>query len=154
MNTKRNTQIWKFPKIVFGVFLFCIFLLYLQFAYLSLSGKVYGKDMDEFAASRSTVKKTLSATRGTIYDSTQNILAVNVSSYTVIAYLEASKESRKEDYVKDVEATAEALAPVLDMEISKLIELMSTDKFQVELGPGGRGITELKKEEIESLGLS
>lgn len=153
MNTKRNTQIWNFPKIVFGVFLLCIFLLYLQFAYLSLSGTVYGKDMDEFAASRSTVKKTLSATRGTIYDSTQNILAVNVSSYTVIAYLEPSKESRKDDYVKDVEATAAALAPVLDMEVSTLVERLSKDKYQVELGPGGRGITELKKEGIESLGL-
>ena len=154
MNTKRNTQIWNFPKIVFGVFLLCIFLLYLQFAYLSLSGKVYGKDMDEFAASRSTVKKTLSATRGTIYDSTQNILAVNVSSYTVIAYLEPSKENRKDDYVKDIQATAEALAPVLDMEVSTLVERLSMDKYQVELGPGGRGITELKKEEIESLDLS
>ena len=154
MNTKRNTQTWNFPKIVFGVFLLCIFLLYLQFAYLSLSGKVYGKDMDEFAASRSTVKKTLSATRGTIYDSTQNILAVNVSSYTVIAYLESSKESRKDDYVKDIHATAEALAPVLNMEVSTLVERLSMEKYQVELGPGGRGITELKKEEIESLGLS
>ena len=154
MNTRKNTQTWKFPKIVFGVFLLCIFLLYIQFGYLSLSGKVYGKDMDEFAASRSTVKKTLSATRGTIYDSTQNILAVNVSSYTVIAYLEASKESRKDDYVKDIEATAEVLAPVLDMEVDTLVERLSMDKYQVELGPGGRGITELKKEEIESLGLS
>ncbi len=154
MNTKRNTQTWNFPKFVFGVFLLCIFLLYLQFAYLSLSGKVYGKDMDEFAASRSTVKKTLSATRGTVYDANQNILAVNVSSYTVIAYLEASRESRKDDYVKDVQMTAEALAPVLEMEVSTLVERMSMDKFQVELGPGGRGITELKKEEIESLNLS
>lgn len=154
MNTKKGTQIWNFPKIVFGVFLLCIFLLYLQFAYLSLSGNVYGKDMDEFAASRSTVKKTLSATRGTIYDANQNILAVNVSSYTVIAYLEASKESRKDDYVKDIDYTAEVLAPVLGMEKETLVERLSQDKFQVELGPGGRGITELKKEEIENLELS
>lgn len=154
MNTKKGTQIWKFPKIVFGVFLLCIFLLYIQFAYLSLSHEVYGKNMDEFAASRSTVKKTLAATRGTVYDSNQNILAVNVSSYTVIAYLEASKESRKDDYVKDVEHTAEVLAPVLNMEVSTLIDRLSMKKYQVELGPGGRGITELKKEEIESLGLS
>lgn len=154
MHTKKNTQTWKIPKIVFGVFLLCIFLLYIQFAYLSLSGKVYGKDMDAFAASRSTVKKTLSATRGTIYDANQNILAVNVSSYTVIAYLEASKESRKDDYVKDINHTAEVLSPVLGMEVSTLVERMSMDKFQVELGPGGRGITELKKEEIEALELS
>jgi len=154
MNTKKNTQTWKFPKLVFGVFLLCIFLLYLQFAYLSLSSKVYGKDLEEFAESRSTVKKTLSATRGTIYDSTQNILATNVSAYTVIAYLEASKESRGDgNYVKDIEYTAEVLAPVLGMEKSNIIERLSLDKYQVEFGVSGKGITELKKEEIESLEL-
>ncbi len=154
MNTKKNTQNWKFPKLVYGVFLLCIFLLYIQFAYLSLSGKVYGKDMDEFAASRSTVKKTLTATRGTVYDANQNILAVNVSSYTLIAYLEPSKESRGDDYVKDIDATAEALAPVLGMEVSALVERLSMDKYQVEFGTPGKGLTELRKEEIESLGLS
>ena len=35
-----------------------------------------------------------------------------------------------------------------------LLSLLSKDAYQVELGPGGRGITELKKEEIESLNLS
>ena len=154
MNTKKNTQNWKFPKLVFGVFLLCIFLLEIQFAYLSISSKVYGKDMDEFAQSRSTVKKTISATRGTIYDANQNILALNVSSYTLIAYLEASKESRGEDYVKDIEATAKALSPVLGVEESTLIERLSVDRFQVEFGTAGKGLTELKKEEIESLGLS
>ena len=153
MNTKKNTQNWKLPKLIFGVFLLCIFLLEIQFAYLSLSGKVYGKDMDEFAQSRSTVKKTISATRGTIYDANQNILAINVSSYTLIAYLEASKESRGEDYVKDIKATAEALAPVLGVEVSTLIDRLSVDKYQVEFGSAGKGLTELKKEEIESLGL-
>lgn len=155
MNTNKNTKkTWKFPKMVFGVFLLCIFLLYLQFAYLSLSKEVYGKDMDAFAANRSTVKKNIAATRGTIYDANQNVLAHNVSSYTVIAYLEASRESRKDDYVKDVHTTAEALSTVLNMEVSVLEELMSKKLYQVELGPGGRGITELKKEEIETLNLS
>lgn len=154
MNAKKNIKkTWKFPKLVFGVFFFCIFLLYLQFAYLSLSKTVYGKDMDSFALSRSTVKKNIAATRGTIYDANQNVLAQNVSSYTVIAYLEASRESRKDDYVKDVHATAEALSPVLNMDASLLEERMSKKLYQVEFGSNGKGITELKKEEIEALNL-
>ena len=154
MNTKQNTKkTWKIPRLVFGVFLFCIFLLYLQFAYLSLSKKVYGKDMDAFALSRSTVKKNISATRGTIYDANQNILAQNISSYTVIAYLEASKESRKDDYVKDVHATAVALASVLNADEAEIEERLKKKLYQVELGSAGRGITELKKEEIEALDL-
>ena len=39
------------------------------------------------------------------------------------------------------------------MSVEKLTELMSQNLYQVELGPGGRGITELKKQEIEALEL-
>ena len=129
-------------------------ILYLQFVYLSLSPTIYGKNMAEFAASRNTVKRTITAKRGTIYDSNNNALALNVSSYTVIAYLPKSTVYTKENYVKDVQATAEALSPVLNMEVDALVSLLSQDRYQVELGPGGRGITELKKDEIKSLNLS
>lgn len=144
---------WKFPILVYR---FCVLVfvgLYIQLAYISLSSKIYGKNMQEFAASRSTVRKNLQAERGTIYDSSNNVLALNVSSYTVIAYLEKSKKSRKDDYVKDVKKTAEALAPILNVDASYLIERMDTDKYQVELGSSGKGITELKKEQIEKLNL-
>ncbi|MCI5552242.1 MAG: penicillin-binding protein [Tenericutes bacterium] len=110
--------------------------------------------MAEFAASRNTVKRTITAKRGTIYDSNNNALALNVSSYTVIAYLPKSTVYTKENYVKDIQATAEALSPVLNMEVDTLISLLSQDRYQVELGPGGRGITELKKDEIKALNLS
>ena len=40
------------------------------------------------------------------------------------------------------------------MEVDTLINLLNQDKYQVELGPGGRGITELKKDEIIALNLS
>lgn len=157
MNTKKETkQNWKLPKIVFKVFCLCIFLLYLQFAYLALSKTVYGKDLDQFALTRNTVKQNVSAVRGTIYDANQKILAVNVSSYTVIAYVNPirSKGSSKPLHVEDVDKTAEALAPVLEMDVDYLKKLLSTPNvYQVELGPGGRGITELKKEEIENLNL-
>ena len=152
MKNGRKT-IWKAPLYIYiGVILFTI-ILYIQFVYLSLSPTIYGKNMSEFAASRNTVKKILSAKRGTIYDSNSNVLALNVSSYTVIAYLPKSTVYTKENYVKDVDATANALSSLLNMEVDTLKKLLTQDKYQVELGPGGRGITELKKEEIESLNL-
>lgn len=136
-----------------GIILLTI-ILYGQFVYLSLSPTIYGKNMAEFAANRNTVKRTISAKRGTIYDSNNNVLALNVSSYTVIAYLPKSTVYTKENYVKDINATAEALSTVLNMEVDTLINLLNQDKYQVELGPGGRGITELKKDEIIALNLS
>ena len=153
MNTKRKNKIWKFPKLLFFVFSICIFLLYLKFAYLALSPTVYGKNMNEFASSRNVVKKTLKAKRGTIYDNSKNSLALNVSSYTIILSLPKSKIYMKEDYVHDKEATAKALAPILGCEESYLIEKMSQDKYQVELGAVGRGLTEITKDEIEALNL-
>ena len=152
MRNGRKT-IWKAPMYVYMGVLFLTLILYIQFVYLSLSPTIYGRNMSEFAASRNTVKRTLSAKRGTIYDSNSNVLALNVSSYTVIAYLPKSTVYTKENYVKDVDATAEALSPLLNMEVDTLKKLLTQDKYQVELGPGGRGITELKKDEIEALNL-
>lgn len=152
---KQDMKQWKLPKIAFLVSAFLIFLLYIQFAYLSLSPVVYGIDMDEFAKQRNTVSRTLYAKRGTIYDKDGNTLALNVSSYTVIAYLDESRSenSSTPKHVEDKEMTAQKLAPLLNMTEEYLLKLLNTEAYQVELGPGGRGITELKKEEIESLGL-
>lgn len=161
MNTKgKKNKTWNLPIIVFVFFLLCIFFLYIQFAYLSLSRKVYGKDMDKFASNRNTVKKNITATRGTIYDSEENVLAQNVSSYTIIAYTnkKRSEGSIKPLHVVDVEATANALATVLEVEPSYISNILNkgikNQSYQVEFGTPGKGITELKKEEIEALELS
>lgn len=154
MKTK-NMPKWKTPMIVFGIFSVFILALFIQYCYLSLAPKIYGIDMDEFAANRNTYSTRLYSKRGTIYDNDGNTLALDVSAYTVVAYLSPSRTGDSETlyHVADVKATAEALAPILDMEVSYLEELMSQDKYQVELGPGGRGITEIKKSQIEKLQL-
>ena len=158
--TSGKNKNWKFPKAVFTVFLVVFLLLYIQYAYLSLSPTIYGINMEEFAAKRSTVSTTLAATRGTIFDVAGNALALNVSSYTVIAYLDEnrSKNSDIPLHVIDKELTAKTLSPILGMDESYILELLNRDSThgskQVELGPGGRGITELKKETIEELNLS
>ncbi len=151
---KENTN-WKYPNKVFKIFLVFILVLYLQFAYISLSPNIYGINMDDFAKSRNTVKMTLPAARGNIYDKDKNVLALNVTSYTVIAYLDESRTGKSKTplHVVDKKKTAEALAPILNMEVSYLEKLLSKKAYQVELGPGGRGISELKKTEIEALNL-
>ena len=153
MNTSRKTKIWHLPKYLFYVFSICIFLLYIKFAYLSLSPKIYGKNMSEFATSRNTIKKSIKAKRGTIYDSNGNSLALNVSSYTVIISLEKSKIYTKDNYVHDVDKTAQALSPILGCEVDYIKEKLKQDKYQVELGSCGRGLTEITKDEIRALNL-
>ena len=111
--------------------------------------------MQEFASNRNTYSSLLHAQRGTIYDSQGDILAQDVSSYTVIAYLDESRtgSSKTLYHVADKQMTAEALAPLLNMEVDEILELLNRDVYQVELGPGGRGITEILKKKIEELNL-
>lgn len=148
-------QVWELPKKIFRVFLVFILVLFGQLVYLTLSPTIYGKSMVELAAQRNTVSKKLYASRGTIFDRDQNVLALNVSSYTVIAYLSESRtgNSRVPLHVVDKEYTAQALAPILNMKEEALMNLLSRKAYQVELGPGGRGISELKKDEIAALNL-
>lgn len=155
----RKTKNWKTPKKVFFVFLFFFFILYIQLIYLSVSPKIYGKSMTKFASSRNTVKKTLASSRGNIYDVNKNALAINVSSYTIIAYLDESrsKNSKTLNHVEDIDLTAKTLGKALETSSKKIKKVLENGRkkgrYQVELGSVGKGITELKKEEIESYGL-
>lgn len=150
----KNTE-WRFPKRIFPIFLFCFVILYIQYAYLALSPTIYGINMKEFAEQRNTVKTTLTAKRGTIYDKEGDILALNISSYTVIAYLDSSRTTNEKypQHVVDKDTTAEKLSTVLGMSEEYIRNLLDNEAYQVELGPGGRGITELEKEAIEDLNL-
>ena len=153
-NLKNKT--WNFPIILFLVFLVFIIAIFIRYAYLSLSTTVDNINIQEFALNRNTYNKTLFAKRGTIYDNDGNILAVNMTSYTVIAYLSESRSegSKTPLHVVDKIGTAKALAPIINMSEEKILKLLNQDGlYQVELGPGGRNITELQKDAIEELEL-
>lgn len=157
MKTRKiKSTNWKFPKVVFLIFLVFIFVLFIQLTYLSLSPSIYGINMDEFALNRNTISGILPASRGNIYDSSGSILAQNVSSYTVIAYLDESRTSNSEIplHVVDKENTAKKLSEILGKDEDDLLYLLKTfseqGKYQVELA---HGITEMNKEVIENLNL-
>ena len=158
MTKKKNRKKTKFKtaKIIYFIFLFFILILYAQFAYLSLSDEIYGNNMEKFAASRNTVKKEIIAERGKIFDSNGDVLALNVTSYTLIAYLDESRidSNDNKDYVYEKELTATKLSEILDADYNYILERLNSDLYQVQFGSYGRNITELKKKEIESLNLA
>lgn len=139
----------------FAFFLFFIVVIYIRVLFLSLSPKIDGINMDEFARKRDTSNIKLEAKRGTIYDSKNNILSTNVSSYTVIAYLEENRTVNKNQpqHVLDKAYTAKMLSPIINMTEEQILKLLNHDLYQVELGPGGRDVTEMKKNEIIALKL-
>lgn len=154
MKKKRNTTI-KLNSLFLVVISFLFGVIIYRTIFISVSSKVDNINLAKFAANRNTEKKTLYATRGTIYDTTGEILAQNVNSYTVIAYLSSARTTDEENpqHVVDKQATAEALSPLINMSVEQILNLLNKDAYQVELGPGGRGITELLKSQIEDLNL-
>lgn len=159
MPKKKTKNIeWKTPRKIFLVFLFLILVLFGRYCYLALSPTINGRNMKVFAESRNTVSKVLTAKRGTIYDMSGNVLAQNVTSYTLIAYLDESRSTKTQiNHVKDIDATAKALAPVLETDEESLRQMLQKGKdegkYQIEFGSVGKNLTELKKGEIEALNL-
>lgn len=142
-------------KITVLVFSFFFVLILAKLAYVTLSDDVDGINLREFADNRNTTKQPIYASRGSIYDVNGDELAKTVKSYTVIAYLSSTRTTNEKNpqHVVDKEATARALAPIINMSEEYILKLLNQDLYQVELGPGGRGITEDTKKTIQNLGL-
>ncbi|MDD4036214.1 MAG: penicillin-binding protein [Bacilli bacterium] len=152
---RRQKSVFKINSLVLILSFFLVLIIGVRMVQLSLCTTIDGTNLKKFASSRMDRTIDLPASRGTIYDQNGDVLAQNILSYTVIAYLDPkrSENQTKLKHVEDKVMTAEKLAPIINMDSSKILELLNRDVKQVELGPGGRGITELTKSEIESLEL-
>ncbi len=161
MKRKNNTvKVNKFFLLGI-VFLFGVIMI--KTAYIAITHNIDNINLKVFAQNRDTVKTTLYAKRGTIYDVNNEVLAQNVNSYTVIAFLASSRttDSNNPQHVVDKEYTAEKLYEVFSKDLKNnsmskddILALLNKENvYQVELGPSGRGITELVKEDIEDLSL-
>ena len=128
-------------------FIFCFFFSFLvaiaKLFYVALSNDVDGINLTEFAQNRNTVKKTLYASRGRIYDVNGEIIAQNVNSYTLIAYLSESRTTnpKKPEHVVDKERTAKALAEILNVEEDYILSRLKIENvYQVEFGIAGKNL--------------
>lgn len=147
------------------VFIICIVLLFVLFFgklyYVGTYDIVEGSNLESIATSRTQTTKTLYAKRGNILDSASNILAQNVNSYTLIAYLSSSRteDERYPKHVVDKETTASKLAEVFlsindKMTYEYIYERLNVEgKYQVEFGTYGKNLSELDKQKIEQLDL-
>ena len=167
----KKTRIIRINKFFIIIVVFIFVLIMIKLTWIGLHNvKVKGVSLSEFAKSRDTRKRILTARRGTIYTKSGEILAKDVNSYTVIAYLDPSrtKDENRPYHVVNKEDTAKKLSPLINMSEKYILSLLNTkiescdevthecvkkSPYQVELGPGGRGISELIKDRIEELEL-
>ena len=123
---------------------------------LALSKEIDGVNLKRLASQRTTKTEVLPAKRGTIYSENGDIIAQNVSSYKLIAYLDEKRTTNKNNpqHVVDKEKTAEALAPILEMTKEEiLVYLQKENVYQTEFGTKGKDLNELTKQKIEDLDL-
>ena len=152
----RKKEHNKLINLFIVVALFCFGYIIYRVSFLALSPEVDGVNLKEFADSRSIVSKKIYAKRGNIYDQNGESLAINVSSYTLIAYLDPSRSEGESKlyHVKDKKNTAKKLSKVLKMKEKDIYNILNQKgKYQVEFGSAGKGLTELEKESIEKLNL-
>ncbi len=163
---KKNRNSIGLGNSIIVVALLCFVVIAARGLQLSLSKEIDGINLKEFASYRTTATDILPAKRGTIYDVNGNILAQNVYSYTLIAYLDPARttDESKPKHVVDPVMTAEKLAPILGMEKDRIVEILSkttyvNDKgetknvYQTEFGAKGKGLTGVVKDQIVALQL-
>ena len=153
---KRKKNNIKYSAILILLSLFLFAVISLRIVFLATSKEVDGKNLQELASRRTTKQDTLYATRGSIYASNGDLLAHNVSSYKLIAYLDPKRttNNKKPEHVVDKEKTADALAPILDMTKEDVLKYLSKEHvYQTEFGTKGKNLNEITKNKIEDLNL-
>ena len=152
---KRKIRTISVNKFIIVVLVFSFLIAIIKLCMVSLNKTTDGVDLTEFVNNRNTVKEMIKANRGNIISSDGEVLAQSVNSYTVVAYLEPARTKNEDNpqHVVNKELTAEKLSEILGMSKEYLMLLLTKKAYQVELGPNGRGITEVTKKQIEALGL-
>ena len=142
------------------VLIFCSLLLFcliiLRIIQLGLSPTIDGIDIQKLAKSRTTKTDIIQAKRGNIYSANNDLLATNVASYKLIAYLDPKRTTNKNkpQHVIDKNLTASKLAPILGCEEAYILERLNKENiYQTEFGVYGKGLDELKKKAIDELDL-
>ncbi|OLO40791.1 penicillin-binding protein [Alkalihalophilus pseudofirmus] len=130
---------------IMGIFLLCFVILIGRIIMIQTTKEVAGHDLKVMAEQRWMTKNEIEGNRGTIFDREGSPLAQEINSYTMFAVLDKS-QSR---YVEDPRETAEILSPYINMSVENLERLLSSDRFQVELGAGAKNMSHEKMKAIK-----
>ena len=150
---KINTNKLIISRFVYLVVFFLFLVLGVALVYRCLVDyKANGNvTISEFIKNRNIIEDVILPERGAIYDIKGNVLAQDVSSYTLIAYLDPSRSDKNNiRHVVDKEATAKKLSELIDTPYDRILELLNKDAYQVEFGPGGKNLSQLEMEKIKN----
>ncbi len=147
------------------VFSFLFFLVTMRTLKLEISHSANGYDLTSYAEDIYTQVIEQIANRGSIYASTGEPLAINISTFDMYAVLDkTAMNGEKVDHVEDPDATADALLEALNLSNdTKAYDLfhsqlnneeVANEKYgQVEFGTYGRSLSIEEKEAVEALNI-
>lgn len=155
---KINTNKLRISKFVyiFVFFLSIIFAISLCYRCLVDYRATDKVTISEFIKNRNINEEIILPERGTIYDKLGNALAEEVSSYTLIAYLDKNRGYDNDNvprYVENKEKTAIELSKKITTSYERILEILKKDAYQVEFGSGGKNLSQLEMEAIKDLNL-
>jgi len=156
LKKKRRKNNIKYSKIFIFISLLLFCLMIARVVQLGTFKEIDGINLHTLASQRTTRTDIEEAKRGTIYSRNGDVLAQNVSSYKLIAYLDPKRTTNKKkpQHVVNKEETAEKLAPILGMEKEEVLTYLNKENlYQTEFGTKGKGLNEIEKKQIEDLNL-
>ena len=155
MRKRKKGNNIKYSRVIVFISLLLFCAIIGRVIQLGMSKKIDGIDLKQLATKRVTKTDIILAKRGNIYSSNGDILAQNVSSYKLIAYLDSKRTTNKNrpQHVVDKELTASKLAPILGIEKDEILKYLNRKAYQTEFGTHGKDLNEITKKQIEDLNL-
>ena len=158
MKKKKRKNNIRYSGVIILVSLLLFCLMIGRVIQLGLSEEIDGQNINKLASKRTIKTDVISAKRGTIYSYNGDVLAQNVSSYKLIAYLDSSRTTKEDDpqHVVDKEDTARKLSTVIEMSYEDILYRLNKDKDglkQTYFGTAGKNLNQIDKKRIEDLNL-
>ncbi|WP_280769086.1 penicillin-binding protein [Salipaludibacillus daqingensis] len=147
MEEVRNKRVTTRALIFLFIFLAIIVLLFSRFIYIQAAKEVQGTNLEELLERRWSESRIIEGHRGSIHDRNGDVLAEEITSYTIIAVL----DDRFENHITDPRDAAQKLSSVLEIEEEMIENQLTRDAVQVELGAQAKNISFEKKKKVEEL---
>lgn len=144
---RRLISFW--AGLVGGLFMLTFFVIIGRFVYIAQGKEINGHKLINVGENQWSQYKVVDEKRGTIYSDNGRILAEDVPAYTLYAIISPNSDN----HVKDKQKTADALAPILGMKSSDVLDILNRKAYQVEFGTKGKMLSYAKKKEIDQLKL-
>lgn len=153
--TEKNINMNRGAAILSIAFALLFLIIFIRFFYIQATGTVHGEALAAKAEELYESQRTIEAERGKILDNKGEVIAEDKASYKLVAILDEkiTTNPKNPQHVVDIEETAQKLAPLIDMEVSEVREILSKDLYQVEFGSNGRDISQTLKAKIDALEL-